>query len=174
MNVGTACWPHLVYNVVARKLVSCCVRLRRLLHRYVSYGIALYFVICLCAEVSRSRIVQLARADGALNVSIIREPEGDPPGVYQAATPVTLTCTHNGSSSATYSWTCSGESNCFTQGLTESSKSRAILRGGDTGTHTCTVASQGISGTASINIIVTGKIDFVSQRTENYFSLFIA
>ena len=91
-----------------------------------------------------------------MSVSITSEPEGDPAGVYQAAIPVTLTCTHNGSSSATYSWTCSGESNCFTNGLTKSSKRRGVLRGGDTGTHTCTVSDGGVSGTASINITVTG------------------
>ena len=107
---------------------------------------------------SRSHILLLARADGALDVSITSEPEGDPVGVYQAATPVTLTCTHNGSSSATYSWTCSGESNCFTQGLTESSKRRGVLRGGDTGTHTCTVVSNGMNGTAFTNITITGKL----------------
>ena len=93
-------------------------------------------------------------------MSIVREPEGDPPGEYQAATPVTLTCTHNGSSSATYSWTCSGESNCFTQGLTQPWKRRGILRGGDTGIHTCTIDRQGMSGTGSTNITVTGKFVF--------------
>ena len=98
--------------------------------------------------------------DGALNVSITSEPVGDPAGVYQAATPVQLNCTHNGSSSsATYSWTCSGEYNCFTQNLTDPSKRREILRGGDTGTHTCNVSDGGTTGTASTNINVTGKLN---------------
>ena len=101
--------------------------------------------------------MQHAHADGALNVSVISEPGVDPAGVYQAATPVTLTCSHNGSSLATYSWTCSGESNCFTQGLIKSSKRRGILRGGDTGTHTCTVSDGGMSGSAFSNITVMGK-----------------
>ena len=102
----------------------------------------------------------LARTDGALDVSIISDPEGNSAGVYQAATPVTLTCTHNGSSSAFYLWTCSGESNCFTEGLTEPSKRRGILRGGDKGTHTCIVASNGMIGTAFTNIAITGKTGF--------------
>ena len=95
--------------------------------------------------------------DGGVSVSIISDPEGDPAGVYQAATPVTLTCYHNGSSSATYSWTCSGESNCFTQNLTQPSERRDILRGGDIGTHTCTVSDGGMTGRASTNISVIGK-----------------
>ena len=95
--------------------------------------------------------------DGGINVSIVSEPEGDPPGVYQAATAVTLTCIHNGSSSATYSWTCSGESNCFTQDLTEPSKKGDVLSGADTGTHTCTVSDGEMSGAASTNLTVTGN-----------------
>ena len=121
---------------------------------------------------TKTSLVQFARADGALNVSIIREPEGNPPGVYQAATPVTLTCTHNGSSSATYSWTCSGESNCFTQGFDMSSKRRGVLRGGDTGTHTCNVVSNGMSVTASTSITVTGKFVLFSTGQKN--ALFVA
>ena len=66
---------------------------------------------------------------GFLKVSIISESEGDPAGVYQAATTVTLTCSHNGSSSVTYSWACSGESNCFTQHLMVLNKRRGVLRG---------------------------------------------
>ena len=94
--------------------------------------------------------------DGSSNISIISEPEGSPAGVYQAATSVTLTCTHNGPSSANYSWTCSGQSNCFTQGSTEPSVKRGILRGGDTGTHTCTVRNGEMSEIASTNITITG------------------
>ena len=150
-------WPSfIVYNVVARKHVFGFLGLRRLLYAYVSFGSIIY-----CNTYVRKYQdvpwCKFARADGALNVSIIREPEGDPPGVYQAATPVTLTCTHNGSSSATYSWTCSGESNCFTQGLTQPSERRDVLCGADTGTHTCTVSDGEMSGAASTNITVTGN-----------------
>ena len=148
--------PRIVYNVVARKLVSCYLRLRRLLCTYVSFRIAIYTLAPMYQNIKKSHFVTCIRADGALDVSITSEPEGDPAGVYQAATPVTLTCTHNGSSSATYSWTCSGESNCFTQGLTQPSKRRGILRGGDTGTHTCTVVSNGMTGTAFTNIAING------------------
>ena len=113
--------------------------------------------MCARMVVSTSPFLQRAHADGALDVSIISEPEGDPAGVYQAATPATLNCTCNGSSSATYSWTCSGDSNCFTQGLTQPSKRRVVLRGGDTGTHICTVFDGGMTGNAATNVTITGN-----------------
>ena len=43
------------------------------------------------------------------------------------------------------------------QDLTKSSKRRGILRGGDTGTHTCTVIDGGMTERASTNITITGK-----------------
>ena len=123
------------------------------------------YKLCMCMKdfsvytVTRYPVALATFQCQALSVGIISEPEGDPAGVYQAATPVTFTCTHNGSSSATYSWTCSGESNCFTQGWTRPSKRRGILRGGDTGTHTCTVSDGGVTGTVSTSINVSGKLN---------------
>ena len=96
-----------------------------------------------------------------VNISISYNP---PPGVvlgpneYRAASgPVTVTCTAiGGTGDVSYQWSSDCRS-CPFQIATQRSIFRGAVHSGDTGTHTCTATTVGITGNTSINVTVKGK-----------------
>ena len=86
-----------------------------------------------------------------------------PPGVvlgpneYRAASgPVTVTCSAiGGTEGVSYQWSSTCR-NCPFQTATSRWITRPAVRSGDSGTHTCTATSAGITGNTSINITVKG------------------
>ena len=103
-----------------------------------------------------------------LNVSVSSSPPGP---IYQAASPVNLTCEPVGFflspiQSAAWNSTCGGS--CFVLGQSEPVISREAIRAADAGVHSCTITDAlGNRGTGEIRVNVSGE----SEYTESVLSI---
>ena len=97
----------------------------------------------------------------AVNISVSYTP---PPGTelgptqYRAASgPVEVTCKVMGNTnSVNYHWSSTCR-DCNFQDVTNKFIRRGAVHSGDTGTHTCTAVSEGVTGNASIIFNVVGE-----------------
>lgn len=102
----------------------------------------------------------LSNAAVELNVSLSSSPPGP---IYQAASPVNLTCEPVGFflspiQSAEWNSTCAGS--CFVLGQTGPVVTRAAIRAVDGGVHSCMITDAlGNRGSGEIGITVSGELN---------------
>lgn len=107
---------------------------------------------------------------GQLDVAITVMPLGV---TQQASSSVNLTCAVSGISfpPLSYQWSSTCTGNCFVLAGNTPTLTESTLHSIDTGNHTCTVSdSLGNSGTATTEIVVTGKCSIQSCFMNHFWT----